>query len=372
MRSLSNKGPAKQKNRAFNKSRKVVCTAISLLLFGFLTFMGCSLLDFGALLGTTETPNADPGPGEYVGLVTLAAPANLSYDPDASTLSWTSVENALSYQVDYNGVIYETSEPALVVSLIATDNVFKVKAIGDTEYYSDSSWSAPFTHTLEQASLSVYEKVNLKIGEAAAEDKYELSKIIGISSTILEGNKYGDNIQISVLCRYNGKNWLVTMGFKCPTGDTIAEMLDHFEDAEYTGCTKEEVVLGYNSPEYLLGSLTSSKAYSGELYQFVSSGYTVTPLAYAVTKGEEIKTTPRKHRFNLVCTYKAERDGEVKYFTVTNRITILQKSSEYGYNYEGFLASEKYRTVEEIGFLLHEESTTLSYMQDLCAAYDNQ
>ena len=350
--------PTPKKNIAFKIYKSVQSISIIALL-GTLIFSVYSKTDNSNTGGDGESP------GSFVGVTTLDAPTELAFDPESSTLSWHNVENATGYQVDFNGSIYDVTETSISLTITVIDNTFKVKAVGDNSYYSDSEWSSPITYQMEQNALSVYEKVNIKLGEVATRFGYEIVSVLGIKWVSLEPNEYGDNIQFSVFGRKGAKENNYIVAFGCPNRESIADMLNNFENAEFTGQEVDKIVFYEKTAECFVDGIANDENDTSQLKQLMNEGYTITPIIVYTTEGEDVV---KKFRYELTITCKAEKEGDVKYITATYRIDVLNKSSLEFRNYEDSLIIYSRRNVIERSFLVHEENGTMLYMSDWALA----
>ncbi len=359
---------------------KTVQTVITLVMVVLLLYNLAS-----PFLFNRNNNGTDESPGPYVSLITLDTPTGLSFDPETSSLSWNPVENALSYQIDHNGSILEVTGTSMPMVITTTDNTFKVKAVGDNSYYKDSDWSTSVTYRIEQSTMSIYEKVNMKLGQTATERSsnsytYELISVIGISWISIEENHYGENIVFETLCKRTQKNYpykteicSMYFGFSYPNATSASDILNDFENATWCTSGAKKTVSYEDAAEYFLMGLSSDSNYTGELKLLLDSGYSITPVLFAQEEGRDGPNYvghPQQFYFEIIATYKAEKGTDVKYFTARHRITILNKSSNDSYNYVGFLAFVDTRRVSETYFVLHEEHTTLPYMTDWIKTYD--
>jgi hypothetical protein len=316
----------------------------------------------------------------------LSTPVGVAFDADTSTLSWSPVENALSYQIDHNGSILEVTGTSMPMVITTTDNTFKVKAIAGNNQYKDSNWSSIVNYRLEPSTLSVYEKVNMKLGQTATERSsnsytYELISVIGISWISTEENHYGENIVFETLCKRTQKNYpykteicSMYFGFSYPNATSASDILNDFENATWCTSGAKKTVSYEDAAELFLMGLSSDSNYTGELKLLLDSGYSITPVLFAQEEGRDGPNYvghPQQFYFEIIATYKAEKGTDVKYFTARHRITILNKSSDDSHNYVGFLAFVDTRRVSETYFVLHEEHTTLPYMTDWIKTYDS-
>lgn len=121
------------------------------LLILFLAAVSAVALSLGlaACGGTTENDPSDDDGDDGENLIALTAPQIALED---TTISWTAVENASGYDV-YEGDSKAASvtETSYVIDKTAVGAyVFKVKALGDGETYSDSPFSNAVTYTIAQ------------------------------------------------------------------------------------------------------------------------------------------------------------------------------------------------------------------------------
>ena len=186
---------------AQGKLTKIIATIASIAIIA-----GGSILAYNTFIKGPDTPvNPDPGPGPIVSVVQLETPEQVAFNSENYVLTWDEVENASAYTIYYNGeeTTVDANDTQEQITITAEDNVFKVKAVGDGEYYSDSEWSEEVTYSIDQQQeqgggqqqqQSVFEKVNLKVAQAAQEEGLKLESVLGISYVNLDGNKYGDNI----------------------------------------------------------------------------------------------------------------------------------------------------------------------------------
>lgn len=295
--------------------------------------------------------------------VTLSTPKNLSFDYNTMLLSWTPVDNANGYLVDYNGMTTTVTEAQMTILLTAEQNVFKVKALGDVESYNDSEWSEAITYENPKEELSVFDKVNLKLAEAATAENLTLERVIGVISTDLEANQYGSHVTFQVVCRKKDVSYNYEFGFRYENPSSVAEMLQSFDKATFKGKLQKDIVTKYNSAQYLV----NSGLYVGTMKELKESGHTISVIDSVVREGQKVGS---KFRFEIVGTFKAQAADDVIYFTAVYRVDALNPSSDDSYNYELFLAAEDLRDLYEVSCLLHRENETLLYMNAWAKAND--
>ena len=341
--------------------KKTIITFISMLLLlsVFLTLLaGCRLIPDADGTSETPTPGPDPDSG-IVPVLPLAIPTEVSFDSDTYILSWSAVEHASAYLIWYNGteILVDVNDAQEQLTISATENSFKVKAIGDKSYYSDSDWSAEVSYILPVQQLSVFEKVNLKLAQVAEEEKMELVSVIGIMYANVAGNNYGDNIIIGALCTKDDVTSYYNFIFKCPGHSSVEEILNDFDNATLQRCVKRKIV-EYNSIHHLL----NSHDFEGSeiLKRFFDAGYTITCLAGCVLEG---KKEGSKFVFEVIGTFAATREGaDAQYFTTQIRIKVSATSSNVVRNYEDSLEFGDYRTLADVDTVLHQNAGTMSYI----------
>ena len=336
--------------------KKVLASILALV-----TLFSCSAC---SLVGGTDGGNTS---SSQAGIGELSAPTGLQFDKDTSTLSWGLVDGATEYVVYYNGnettvsaasVVDNTNESKARYSVLITDthNRFKVKAVGVSGWDTVSSaWSSEYTYTVEQQQISIYEKVNLALSQVAASRGYELVKVIGIdwvTRNVLEFVVFLKDSNQKV------KGWVISSYNE--TGGTVEYLLENIDQAEvYLGSTNDTV--DYNSAQYLVESVV----YDGEMQALYEQGYEISVIESCTRKG----TMYSKFRFEIVGTYKAVKDTDVKYFTSVNRIDVTNPQSDM-FNYCYCLGLDNKCTVTETSFVLHEAGGTWLYMEDWAKAYD--
>lgn len=315
------------------------------------------------------------GTGGGNGKKTLQTPKNFAYNEETYTLSWESVENATGYTLDYNGketaLGGEITEYTVILS--AVENTFKLKATGDKEKYEDSAW-AEVTYTLTggneengdtdsgndngASELSLYDKINIELSRAAAEEGYTLERVIGISYADIEEMYKFDHIRIETIGKKNNIDYNIMYGYRIDEASDFTELLNSI-NAEHCQGSAENPLVSYNSAE----KFVASEKYDGKMQALYEQGYTISVLDSCVREG---KTVAKKFRYEIVGTYKAENAyGDVKYFTSVNQIDVNEVSSNPIRNYETTFLSPSLITVTEKQFVLHEEGATLEYMAKL-------
>ncbi len=309
-------------------------------------------------------------------VIQLDTPQQVSFDSESYVLSWGAVENAASYTVYYNGteISVDNGDTRKQITLIAQDNIFKVKAVGDGANYSDSKWSQEVTYTIDnrQEELSVFEKVNLKLAEAAQSKGLKLESIIGISDINLETNIYENHIEFETLCSKKGVLKNYCFGFKNEGyTSSIEELLIHFDMATLNDYYDRKTV-DYNSAEFLTArgdEKYNNEVFDGKMEELRLQGYTISVISSVTREGKKVGggINGERFQFEILGTYKAEKDGDVKYFTSVNRITtdILSVSDEY--NYLTCLPLDEHSTVKEYSFIEHETGATWLYMEEWVA-----
>ncbi len=345
---------------------QTIYNAITLIVV-FAVVIVAGIFVFKLIKGNDDTPPSDTG---IPPIIQLETPQEVSFDSENYILSWETVENASAYTIYYNGaeIPVDANDTYKQITLIAEENVFKVKAIGDGSYYSDSGWSQEVTYTIDnqQQEQSIFDKVNLKLAQAAQSQGLTLEKIIGISYFDLEAdNEYGDHVRFQTICSYKGVSYNYELSFK-NDGYTSSyeELLMHFDSATYNGEAKYKIV-DYDSAYFLLHrGMQNNDPFDEKMEELRLQGYEISAISSVTREGKKVGS---KFRFEIVGTYKAVLGSDVKYFTSINRIDILQPSSDEGHNYETFVASDKYSTVTETTYIEHEEGFTWLYMEEWVA-----
>lgn len=307
-----------------------------------------------------KTPTPTP-PGPIVDK--LATPTGVAYDENTNTLSWNAVDNATGYVVSYNDTPYQVSETSKYILPTAEQNVFKVKAVGDGIDYSDSDWSQECTYTMTATTISVFEKVNLQLAKTASENGLTLVRVVGISETDLYAT-YGVHLSFETVCNDGKDNVNATISYAFDNLDDINEMLNSI--SLYTeSVVVERDIVDYNSVEELL----LSNSFDGKMEEMRKAGYTFTVVDNCVRKGSKSGSS---FSFSIVATFKAEKDGEVRYFTSVNSIKIHNDSRVESDNYEILVSYTDQRTVTESYFVEHTHGPTWEYIQNLVGASDAQ
>lgn len=334
------------------KSKKIIAFLLALIILAtVLMLSSCKL----------KLPNlTDTDTGSEEGM--LATPQNVSFNEDTNEVSWEGVENATGYLLWVNGNTYEIGAGDLSKKIVLFEekNEFKVKAIGDGEEFTDSNWSLSLVYTMTvQAEESLYNKVNIKLAEAAKQYNYEFVSVIGISYANLNVGNLNQNITVETLCKVNNRFCNVQYNFNCSSYTSLQEMIENFDNAIYLN-HKYEKTVSYDSAEALL----KSGSYDGKMQELKNHGYQITVLDSVVREGYDVGS---RFSFEIVGTYKATKAGaDDVYFSSINRVYILDPSRNEEANYTTFLEYEQLglRTVTETKFVLHEKSTTLDYILD--------
>jgi len=298
----------------------------------------------------------------------LATPKNLNYNNQTYILSWVGDENASGYTINYNGYEFQVdaNDTQELVQINATNNTFKVKAVGDGEKYKDSNWSNECVYTIEQQQeqqLSLYDKVNIALGEAAKKRDLEHIKVVGISYANVEGNASGEKVIFECVCKDDGVIKNYSFGLYSENGDSIENMLANIEVSDLKQANLDNTV-DYQSVKYLL----ESKSFDGEMQKLNEAGYTITEICSCVREGNK---SGNYFYFEIVGTYKAVLGNNVKYFTSVNYVQVINPSSEERLNYQNCCKGVEKRNLTEKSFIDHGASGTLCYMEDLIKAIEN-
>ena len=289
----------------------------------------------------------------------LAAPQNLRFDSETFTLTWDRVENASGYILLYSGKEIELgTEPSYTLFLNNTENTFQIKAKGDNNPYTTSEWSAPFTYNVQLAELSVYTRVNFVLAQACAERDWELLDIIGVN-LIPDDSRY---IYIDMVAKNEfGK----AQRFECRLKnreDSVSATLASLEAEDCNYFIRSDIV-DFQSAQYLV----DSGRCIGTMEELEDAGYTISVVNACTTKGEYYR---RNLFYYIIGTFKAEKEGDIKYFTAVYFVAIInaQSNDDAKTNYEDALIWEDTRTLTETRSLVHD-SNTLAYIEGLVAAH---
>ena len=295
----------------------------------------------------------------------LATPTGVAYDENTNTLSWNAVDNATGYVVSYNDTPYQVSETSKYILPTAEQNVFKVKAVGDGIDYTDSDWSKECIYTITVTpDTSVFEKVNLQLAKTASENGLTLVRVVGISYADIEKTTFGTNLSFEVVCNDEGENVNARISYGFDGFDSIYEMLESINEYTKVSIVDYDIV-DYNSVEELL----LSNSFDGKMEEMRKAGYTFTVVDNCVRKGSKSGSS---FSFSIVATFKAEKDGEVRYFTSVNQIKIHTDQRDEPTNYEIAVGYIDYRQVTEHYFVEHTHGPTWEYIQDLVGESDTQ
>ena len=357
---------AKVNKFVFFKVLKGVQITVAMAVIGFLFYI---VWPYFNILSNTDDYDSD-----FVGIPTLVTPSDVAFNEETSTLSWDSVEYAGSYEVNYNGSIYYTTDPQLVIVLASDTNAFKVRAMAaENDLMYDSAWSFPIVHKEDENTLSVYDKVNIRLNQEAEKKNYQILSIIGISDTYLERGE----IEIATVSRStrntDNKTYNTIYRFEYPGATSISEILNDFDNATFNGTTStvNSELIDYNSAEYFIKSLElgNDDEYKGQIKQYVDQGYSITVLQSCTLKSRTSGSSSSM-TFYFMATFKAVKGNDVKHFTSEIKIKVKIRSVDDDYNYEVFVGGgTDYRNADEQTFILHDEET-MPYMSYWIAAYD--
>ena len=345
---------------ALFKVLSIVKSFVTLAMIGILLYSVWGYLPFAKLGSAGNNPGGDEI------LVELDAPSGIKYDPETHTLSWNSVDGAVSYQVEHNGRVYDVFGASTTVLISESENIFKVKAIASTETlkHRDSDWSWPLAYQLNTASLTLYDRINIKLGAVAKEKQYKLIEVIGIS--YLNPNpEERENIVFDTLCEKNKEIKFVSFTFTCAGATTAAEIMANLDSAILYNTSSSKTVT-YNSVQVYLDSLAYDETYDGCMKELLDLGYSITPVKSVVLKGSEYGI---RFRYNFVATYAATKGNDVVCFTVYHRVITDSISSDDKNNYETSLISRDYSSVREVDYVFHERGGSGDYMYELIKLY---
>ena len=333
--------------------KKIVST-----LLGLAVIAGASVLAYNEINKNTPTPPTPPAIVQQ-----LETPTDVSYDIQNYVLSWDDVDNATGYVVSYNGTTYNVEDNSKHILPTAEENVFKVKAVGDNIDYSDSEWSSPITYTITNTEENVFDSVNIQLAQTAAENDLTLVEVIGISYADMDKTSFGTNLSFEVICNNGSENVNARISYGYDDLDTIGEMLQSIDSYTKSSLIEYDIV-NYNSAEELL----LSNSFDGKMEELRQQGYEFSVMDSCVREGSKSGSS---FRFSIVGTYKAEKDGDVKYFTSVNDIKIHNASKTESNNYVTSVGYVEDRTVTESYFVEHTNDTTYEYMQGLVSSTAN-
>ena len=300
------------------------------------------------------------------GKQTLSAPKNVAFDSENYLLTWDSVENASSYTVCYNdeSIQIEKEKTNYAVLLSSAQNTFKIKANGDGVQYTDSAWSQTVNYTVQTPQeLSLFEKINIELNRAAKEENYILQRVIGISYADVGGKYINGNFNVETICKYRYRDEIKNIKLCYMINSaSIKDLLSNVNEDTYCGCLKKEIV-SYNSAQTLVDNL---KRYtdgdnSAEMIELYKQGYTISVIDSCVRVGKGTI----KFGYEIVGTYQAVLEEDVKYFTAVHQIYVSDPSIDDKFNYETALEFNGEATVKETQFVMHEDGATLGYMKPL-------
>ena len=346
-------------------------------MFSAFAMLGLLLYAVWPYLSSVIGNNTSDYDDDFIGIPTLATPSDVAFNEETSTLSWDSVEYAGGYEVNYNGSIYYTTDPQLVIVLASDTNAFKVRAMAaENDLMYDSAWSFPVVHKENENTLSVYDKVNIRLNQEAEKKNYQILSIIGISYASVERGE----IEIATVSRgtrnTDNKTYNTIYRFEYPGATSISEILNDFDNATFKGTTStvSSELIDYNSAEYFIKGLelgydTNEIGSKVQIKEYVDQGYSITVLQSCTLKSRTSGSSPSMS-FYFMATFKAVKENDVKYFTSEIKINIKNRSVDDDYNYEGFVVGgTDLRNAYEQTFILHDEET-MPYMSYWIAAYD--
>ncbi len=340
---------------SFHEKRKKPQSFISMIIT-IITILGVA-----SFMPNCSTSKNDDALSRY-----LNTPSEISYNVDEGVLTWSKVDNAESYAIDYNGVSYTSTENKLAITLIATENNFKVKAIANGDTYFDSTWSEVYTYTVQQTELSTYQKVYIKLNEFVKTKNYNLLKIATINYASVTLNPEGYNLSFTTLCESGGSYRSMVVKLKVDGCSTVSELFENINNATLVG----NITLNYAETNNSAQKLIDSNSFyaGGDLENLRNLGYNISVVSAVTLTGWEHEDT--QFRFEIHGTYKAVKGETTLYFTVKNYVYVLNKSTDVEdvanlYHYETAVASPSARNLYEIGFVLYEDEGLINFVKEL-------
>lgn len=340
---------------SFHEKRKKPQSIISIIISIFM------IMGLASFMPNCSTSKNDDGLSRY-----LNTPSEISYNLDDGYLTWAKVDNVESYAIDYNGVTYISTENKLAITLTATENKFKVKAMADGKNYFDSTWSEVYTYTIQQTELSTYQKVCIKLKECVKTKNYNLLKIATINYASVTPHSEGYNLSFTTLCGSGGSYRSLVVNLKINGCSTVSELFENIDNATLVGKITSNYAETNNSAQKLIES--NSFYAGGELEYLRNLGYNISVVSAVTLSGWEHEST--QFRFEIHGTYKAVKGETTLYFTVKNYVYVLNKSTDVEdvanlYHYETAVANPSARNLYEIGFILYEDEGLIDFVKEL-------
>lgn len=283
----------------------------------------------------------------------------VTFSDESFTLYWNEVEHAKSYEIKHNGTTTDVGKvTSKQVVLEEGENKFQVRAIGDNVLYVNSNWSTEITyhHNPTAQDKTVFEKVRDKMLSASTEMRMELVRVVGISyadNEHLTGD--GGNFIFETIWKDGNKIKNVRMCYLVEA-ENLTEALEKFDEARLLH-TQTYSTVDFNSAQMLV----NSKGYAGYMAELYGQGYEISVMDSLVREGRKAGDG---FRFEIVGTYKAERNGDVKYFSTVYEINSSTYSSVDKYNYEDNLRFPARREIKEYSLVIHNDAGTLAYIEE--------
>ena len=296
-------------------------------------------------------PEPDPTPEPEPSLVQLAAP-EIAYDQETNVLSWNEVENASGYRVTVNDKTEDYGKD--IIELEAGINEgeaysMSVQALGDGEKYSNSEVST-ITGERENLDQMYYEQIEDNIYKffedylLSGRNKIEIQDILNIDLK--------DNV-FSVLVKCNNEN-SSTIAYRTFSFDltkyqnfsgninlkNLAEASDLIEnfgvlDVIVNSHAMEAYTFGNN----VFNKLISDNLLTGNLNNYIDSGYTATKLYSEPSMGNE------PDNFIVNSCIKLQKGSDIKVVAVQNKISQKYNGS---YAFDGYVNAYIDGTAEDV------------------------
>lgn len=312
-----------------SKVKKVIATLALLGVAAASSFLvGCDNLPGGNLPGSgggTTIPQTQQ----------LSIVQNIEYDENNYVFSWDEVEHADAYITSINGETSQVDTNACFYIPTEAVTEFKVKAVDTDGIYTNSDWSEVYTYNVQEQTpgdqQNIYSKVNVFVSDLLG-SAYDLKDIVSLRAD--------DNILYSsVVCEYQGNEYFYNMETEYDTEITSIQQAMELEGETYRGTRSKTI--SYDSA----ASLIKSENLPGILGEYQDSGYTITAVSSQTVEREGYEDGSI---FTIYGTFKAEKNGDVKYFSCTYRCTISNPSSNPKTNYTTKLENAEDRTVKQI------------------------
>lgn len=297
------------------------------------------------------TPDPIPIPDPTPVVVQLAAPA-VTYDQETNLLSWSEVDNASGYRVTVNGQTkdYGADTTELEVTIDEGDSyTMSVQALGDGENYSNSEIST-ITGERENLDQMYYEQIEDNIYKffedylLSGRNKIEIQDILNIDLK--------DNV-FSVLVKCNNEN-SSTIAYRTFSFDltkyqnfsdnitlkNLAEASDLIENFGVLDViVNSHAMEAYTFGKDVFNKLISDNLLTGNLNNYIDSGYTATKLYSEPSMGNE------PDNFIVNSCIKLQKGNDIKVVTVQNKISQKYNGS---YAFDGYVNAYIDGTAEDV------------------------